>query len=357
MNRMYPGENTETTTEAVPECPVFGECGGCQYQDISYDGQLRIKEEQVNNLLMGRIPSTADVEPICASPEPYYYRNRLDLSMLRTKDQQIHIGFKPEGRFRTLEVDRCAIAQNSINQYLPELRREVAEKITPKYRIASLVLKTGDDGRVKWGGMGKRSLRLQPADYLWTEVDGKKIYYSLDSFFQSNSSILPDLSATLKRWHDWNPKQDVLLDLYGGVGLFSILLSDQILKSALIEENVHATTVAEHNKRSLNMNHLDIYCGRVEDFLTSVLEENSGKRFVGMIDPPRKGLTKNAIDLISGIPQMNTFFYLSCNPESFAKNTEDLRKNGWQISRLRAFDFFPQTRHIEVLARFDRHER
>lgn len=308
------------------------------------------------NLLDAEMLKSVEMEPICASPKPYHYRNRLDLSMFRNKERKISIGFKPEGRFKTLQIDSCAIAQESINKFLPTLMSEVTEKIPMNYRIASLVLKTGDDERVRWGGMGKRSLRLDPKDYLWTIVDDKKIFYSLDSFFQANSSILADLAATLRRWYSWDSTQDVLLDLYGGVGLFSILLSEQVLKAVLIEENIHATKVAEHNKAYLNLNHMEICCGRVEDHLLTVLEKNNGKRFVGIVDPPRKGLTEDAIHLISNIQQMNTFFYLSCNPESFSANTEKLGLRGWKMTKLRAFDFFPQTKHIEVLSRFDRHE-
>ena len=176
----------------TPQCPVFGQCGGCLYQDIPYEEELRIKETNLKTLLQSRLNIADELfEPITASPRDYHYRNRLDLKLVCTKEQGVLIGFSSEGRNNIIPIEACPIAQQEISAYLPKVKREAINRLTPKYKMANLVVKTGEDGRVAWGGIGRRSLQMKEEDYLWTEIAGKKIFYSLDTFFQAIRSILP----------------------------------------------------------------------------------------------------------------------------------------------------------------------
>ena len=185
----------------TPLCPIFGQCGGCQYQDIPYREELRIKEEYLQHTLLKSTTIPLSLfEPIEASPKEYYYRNRLDLKIIRTKNKQIQMGFSPESGKRLIPSNTCFIARKEISDFLPELLQQASEKLTNKYRQANLVIRTGDDGRIFWGGIGRRSLELGEEDYLWTEIKGRKIFYSLDTFFQANLSILPKLFKRLEEF-------------------------------------------------------------------------------------------------------------------------------------------------------------
>jgi len=335
-----------------PVCPVFGECGGCLYQHIPYKDELVLKEESLRRMIETQLGLSGDIcEPMVASPKPYSYRNRLDLSLLKNREGEIFVGFMPERRFRILPVDACPIAEETISNFLPELKKQAQERLPSNYRIASLVVKTGDDGRVFWGGIGRRSLRLKKEDYLWTEVNGRRVYYSLDTFFQANTSILPLLKERLNAWVDWNVKKTLFLDLYAGVGLFGILLADQVQKVIMIEDNKASLELARFNTDYHRCQNIQIIPGRVEEQFPRVLEQHrsSYNSAVAIIDPPRKGLSSEAFRAVCSAKRLSALFYLSCNPESLCRDLANFMKEGWRINRVQPFDFFPKTKHIETL--------
>ena len=188
-------------TLVTPRCPLFGQCGGCQYQDLPYDEQLRIKERRVRELFLTAFPGMdpAVFEPMVPSPKQYHYRCRLDMKFLKTRSQECFMGFTPVTHPRgACEAAACPLALEPISDFLPELKRQAMARIPLKYRNANLVVKSGDDGRVCWGGIGRRSLRQDEADYLWTEVEGRRVYFSLDTFFQANLSILPAVMQRIR---------------------------------------------------------------------------------------------------------------------------------------------------------------
>ena len=167
-------------------------------------------------------------------------------------------------------AEGCAIAEKSISEFIPELRKRLEQNPVANYRRANIVIRTGDDAKVLWGGIGKRSCRLNPDDYLWTLLEGKKIFYSLDTFFQANLSILPKLFERISAFDCWQAKP-VLYDLYAGVGLFSLALAHKTRKAVLIEESLPSIKLAEHNVEHNRLTHMEILAGRVEEALPALL--------------------------------------------------------------------------------------
>jgi 23S rRNA (uracil1939-C5)-methyltransferase/tRNA (uracil-5-)-methyltransferase len=335
-------------TKTVPLCPIFGECGGCQYQDISYSDELLQKEAYLKNLLQKDLPlDSAVFQPIVASPKEYHYRHRLDLKLLKTKDQSIFMGFSPNKGYRVAETVNCAIASEPISKFLPELKKQASAKMPVKYRNANLVVRTGDDGRVFWGGIGRRSLWMNPPDYFWTVIEGKKIFYSLDTFFQANLSILPKLIQVIKGLGVLD-KETSFYDLYGGVGLFGICFFDQVKNVVLVEENIYAVKLAEHNVKQNGIKNLEIFSGRMEDIWGHIPKPKLSRK-IAMIDPPRAGLSKEAAEALANAKQFSSILYLSCNPKALVSDLGIFISKGWHIKRIIPFDFFPKTRHIETL--------
>ncbi|MBI5416136.1 MAG: class I SAM-dependent RNA methyltransferase [Candidatus Omnitrophica bacterium] len=328
---------------------MFGQCGGCAYQDIPYAQELDLKQRLVKELLREKL-AVADgcFEPIVPSPEPWHYRNRLDLKFIRTRDGRVLIGFTP-AQNGIVPVQTCPIAREPIAAFLPELRNLLQKNAPARYRLANLVVRTGDDGRVQWGGIGRRSCRLNPEDYLWTEVEGRRIFYSLETFFQANLSILPALFRRIKAFDCWQ-KNPILFDLYAGVGLFAIALADQAQKIFLLEENVQSTALARHNLDYHHLTHAEIIPGRMEETLPPLLaqqEDDTPK--VAIIDPPRAGLSPQALDTLVHARGFTQLFYLSCNPEALARDLDGFIARGWKVEKIMPFDFFPKTRHVETL--------
>ena len=327
-------------------CPVFGECGGCQYQNIPYGDELKIKQEEIRRAVSSAVAGGAAINPIVPSPQVYHYRHRLDLKLRRLKDGRVLVGFTPGTGRGVVEVDACPIAIREVSDFIPRLKLEAQAALTPKYRLANLVVKTGADGRVRWGGIGRKSCRLQAGDYLWAEVCGRRVHYSLDTFFQANLSILPVLFAHIRALPLWDNRPD-FFDLYGGVGLFSFALADLAGRAWLIEDCKPAVELARYNAEYNRMENITIVEGRVEDRLPG-MTAGSGPA-VGMIDPPRAGLSAGARALLAASRAFDYLLYLSCNPGALAVDLKDFAARGWQIMEVTPFDFFPRTKHVETL--------
>ncbi|MBU1996983.1 MAG: hypothetical protein KKD07_09400 [Candidatus Omnitrophica bacterium] len=332
-----------------PVCSLFNDCRGCSYQDIPYEDELSIKEKELKDLINELLEVDPDCfEPIVPSPKPYHYRNRLDLKLLKTKSKEVFIGFTPKSRHGVIPIESCYIAREEISSFIPELKKQAIDKLPENYRLANLVVRSGEDGRVFWGGIGKKSLLQEEGDFFWVEIEGKKIFYSLDTFFQANISILPSVFQKIKSLGIWG-NDVVFYDLYGGVGLFGVGMVDSVSKVVLIEESIPSLRLAKYNVEYHDLKNFKIIEGRVEDhFLDMVNEEENGKR-VAMIDPPRAGLSQSALDLLVSAKGIGWMLYLSCNPKTLARDLGRFVANNWNIEKIIPFDFFPKTAHLETL--------
>jgi 23S rRNA (uracil1939-C5)-methyltransferase/tRNA (uracil-5-)-methyltransferase len=340
---------TEIFTSVKPLCPLFGTCGGCQYQDIPYEEELIRKEAILKELLTKELNLPKEVfESIMPSPGSYYYRNRLDLTLRKRNNGERQMGFMLPGTQRLQEVTACPIARREINDFLPVLKAEAVRKLPEDYRVANLVVRVGDEGRVFWGGIGRRSLRMKEEDYFWTTVKGRKIFYALDTFFQANLSILERIVAKIEGLIDWR-KDTAFLDLYSGVGLFGIALADRAKEVVMIEECRDSVTLARFNVSHHRLAHVKILEGKVETHLPEVLTEWRARPCVALIDPPRGGLAGSAIEVLGEAKGLESLFYLSCSPESLTRDLKHLARVGWQVRKIIPFDFFPRTRHLETL--------
>lgn len=337
------------STQVKPLCPLFGTCGGCQYQDIPYEEELSRKEGILKELLTAKLGLPEDVfEPITPSPQVYHYRNRLDLTLRKRNNGERQMGFMLPATQRLQEVTVCSIARQEINDFLKTLKEEAVRKLPEDYKTANLVVRVGDAGKVAWGGIGRRSLRMKEEDYFWTVVKGRKIFYSLDTFFQANLSILERIVAKIEGLIEWR-EDTVFLDLYSGVGLFGIALADRAHEVLMIEEVRDSVTLAEFNVKHHGLSHVRMLVGKVECHLPEALKALGAKPCVALIDPPRGGLAASAIETLGAAQSLESLFYLSCSPESLARDLKHLAQVGWKVRKVLPFDFFPRTRHLETL--------
>lgn len=338
----------------TPPCPVFGLCGGCSYQHLSYEEELRLKEEELKGKFIAelKLPPTI-FGALVASPKHYNYRHRLDIALRKLKTGEKLFGFVSPTTHHTIPIDSCPIAMEAVSDYLPTLKKEAFEKLPQSYRVANLTIKTGDDGKVYWGGIGKKSLQLTENKYFHTVVDGKKIYYSLDTFFQANLSILPLLRQTMMDVALWD-KNTLLLDLYGGVGLFSVFFAECVKKVFLVEENVASIRMAEFNKATNQINSMEILSGKVEAKLEEIREQHPTDDLFALVDPPRYGLSDDAKNLLHKQANIKELLYLSCGPDSLLRDLKFFTAKGWNIKKIVPLDFFPRTKHLEVLTKLVR---
>ncbi len=236
---------------------------------------------------------------------------------------------------------------------LPGLKAEATANIPEKYKNANLVVRTDDTGKVRWGGIGRHSLRMQPEDYFFTTVKGIKIFYSLETFFQANLSILDLVMDRLAALETFD-RNTVFFDLYSGVGLFGLVFAGRVGQVIMIEESPASDKIARYNVSYHNMENVRVLDGSVENHLPVLAESFSGRK-IAMIDPPRKGLSPSVIECLRQTAELPVLFYLSCSPQSLARDLSDLTADGsWKVASVHPFDFFPKTSHLETLVKLVR---
>jgi tRNA/tmRNA/rRNA uracil-C5-methylase (TrmA/RlmC/RlmD family) len=218
-----------------------------------------------------------------------------------------------------------------------------------KYRRACMVIRT-DEKKLAWGGIGKGSLRQSFEDGFEFIYHDVKVGYSLQTFFQSNLAILPKLIDAMKDMLKLTEK-DTFYDLYGGVGLFALTVGEACHQAVIMELNCDSILWAKHNKELNQRENLRIVEGAVEDKLDEVYQESASTgRHCAVIDPPRSGLHENVCLYLRDQLFLERWIYLSCNPETQARDLKIICETGdWNIEKIEPWDFFPKSYHVESL--------
>ena len=299
----------------TPECPYFGRCGGCAYQHIDYQHQLAIKWRQVRDALQ-RIGKLKDIpmRPIIPSPRQYAYRNRITVHA-----QDGVIGFFRRDSHRLIDIECCPISREQVNRALAELREQ------KHVRDGHYALRSASEPRV------------------FSQVN--------DEVAQALRHLIVDLVP---------PNQDLLIDAYCGAGFFAKALLDKFERVIGIDWDRFAITTAKQNASEK-----EIYiAGDVEQELQQVGAVHLNRPARGndmstrrlrsiapttiIIDPPATGVTEGVRKAIIDLAP-ETLIYVSCNPPTLARDLKDLHEK-FVIESVTAFDMFPQTAEIEVLA-------
>lgn len=324
------------------ECVYFGVCGGCAFQKIDYASQLELKHRMVETALRDLIQ--APIRPVIPSPKPYHYRHMVSMTVKR-RHGTLRIGFMGSDRRTFVPVESCAIADEALNAYLPEaLERLEALPEAKRFRTSQIVLRRGSSEEVV------TSLREDRKKILNALVCEKQFSYAPSSFFQHNFSILNSFVEAVRTFLD--PEgHGVLLDLYSGVGLFSIIFSDFYRRVSGFEEGYQAVERARENARTNGVSNVFFSEGKVEKLLPKLLEDfrkqDPSRPFDVITDPPRAGMKPEVIAELLKLPIRN-LVYVSCELAALKRDLELLGKRFEGIC-VQPVDLFPQTRHIETI--------
>ncbi len=369
-----------------PGCPYFGECGGCQYQHMTYDAQLRAKRE----ILRETIQRTAKVTPpeieTHASP-PWNYRNRTRMRV--QAERGFAIGYNRFASHAILAVRECPISSPLINRTLAalwklgEAGRIPANVVEVEYFVNAedtellLELTLAEErlrpnlrkvmeftnavrfevpecvGVVPFVQSGKSQTRLDvtPAqqlsfgrDSLLYRAGGMQYQVSAGSFFQTNRHTID----TMVRLVTEGRNGEFALDLYAGVGLFSLPLSQTFREVAAVE----IAPFSFHDLKANSPSNVKGYRASVDQFLVNAPERKEPMFDYIVVDPPRGGIgeaeSKRLADLRA--PRIT---YVSCDPATLARDLKVLAAGGYRLTSLHLLDLFPQTFHIETVARLE----
>ncbi|HCR37477.1 MAG TPA: SAM-dependent methyltransferase [Opitutae bacterium] len=317
-----------------PGCNLFGICGGCQYQHLRYEEQLKWKQSQVKELFEKALGHSVDVAPTHASPQEYHYRSKLTPHYPKPrKGEELPIGFLRQGhRNRIVDVPTCPIAMHSINEALPSAREQLAAKRSSLKRGGTLLLRAT-----------KQGVTDNPKETVSEYIGDKVFQFEAGSFFQNNPYILPEFV-------DYAVKEarsegiHYLIDAYCGVGVFALCASEHFKRCAGVEVSASAVRWAGGNACINGIKNCEFILGEAEHIFEEVDFPSSETAMI--IDPPRKGCDEAFLkQLIAFGPKR--LVYVSCDPATQARDLTFLVGRGYTIERIQPFDLFPQTRHIE----------
>ncbi|UPA28262.1 MAG: class I SAM-dependent RNA methyltransferase [Verrucomicrobiota bacterium] len=318
-----------------PRCPLFGLCGGCQYQHLKDETQRQLKRQHITELLQRLAGIECPVEPICCTPHTYHYRSKLTPHYDKSVSK---IGFLKVGsRLALVDVPQCPIATEHINQRLLTLRSEIRAR-THK-RGGTLLLRDTPEG-----------VMIDPQTVVTQMIGDKSFRVYAGEFFQNNPYILPQFVNYIT--HEAAGKGiDSLIDAYCGVGVFGIcghVLFQNVLG---VEINARAIALAEENAALNHADNVHFIANSAEQIFHNT--PFTSQTTAVIIDPPRKGCDTIFLEqLLEYAPQR--IVYVSCAPDTQARDLKILLAHHYQVQRVQPFDLFPQTRHIENVITLDR---
>jgi tRNA/tmRNA/rRNA uracil-C5-methylase (TrmA/RlmC/RlmD family) len=309
----------ERSNERVtPLCQYFGDCGGCQYQHLSYTAQLEVKHKQLIDLFQ-RVGGFTDlqIEPVIPCPSPYFYRNRVMIRSQWDKFRRaLNIGFIRTDNRLVVDILDCKISLPEINKQITEVRKNPPPK----------------------GGL-KVVLRVPPQNY-----DVPR-----DSFFQNNFILLPELVEAVRSALVASGNA-FLIDAYCGVGFFGLELADSVQRFVGVEFDGQAIRAARENARRKDVQNGEFIQGRTEDHLPLLLKRFPAGETTLIIDPPRSGCEPHSLELLRQV-RPSQIIYISCHPATLARDLKLLSEGGvFRVKRVVPVDMFPQTQHLECVA-------
>lgn len=345
---------TPSETRIKPRCPHFTQCGGCHYQHIPYEEQLKIKVDILRDQLqrIGKIEKPT-IHPIVASPQPWNYRNHIQFHL--TKEGQL--GFQAPGSEMTIPIDECHLPEEAINLLWPQLDLEAIPGLDRVgIRLGAdedlmIVLRSSDPHPVGLDldtplsvvhlGPGG-SLVMAGDDHIVMEIKKRLFRVSAGSFFQVNTAMAEEMVNHLLSRTPLT-ENTILIDAYCGVGLFSAFLAPRVGRLISIETSPDACQDFAINLDEFD--HVELYEAPVEDVLLGLEIQPD----VILVDPPRSGLARPALDGILSLAPP-TLVYISCDPATLGRDARRLINGGYRLKEIMPFDLFPQTFHIESIS-------
>ena len=373
---------TPSPHRVEPGCPLFGRCGGCQYQHLTYAEQLAWKQRQVAELLQHMAGIVFPVAPVVPSPRKYGYRSKITphfaaprfirssstSAPVSTEEDQVEsvpagvstldepatpavsppsagaaafaIGFLRQGtRFDIVDVPRCPISTEAINSRLAEVRAEVHAKRETYSRGATLLFRDAS-GTV-----------TTDYDAVVTETVGElKLHFLARDFFQNNPFILPAFTGYVREQAAASGAR-FLVDAYCGSGLFALSAASAFQRVAGVELSDSSVRFARENASENRITNATFLAGDAAAIFAGL--DFPATDSVVIIDPPRKGCDRSFLTQLFAFGP-RAVVYVSCDPATQMRDLREFLTAGYTLTAAQPFDLFPQTRHLECVLTLQR---
>lgn len=358
----------------APTCAYYGRCGGCQGQHIP----VAMQREAKQTALFKRL-SKLQLEPIDFQPmicgEPWGYRRRVRLSLwLNPKTKQVEMGFRQKNSNEIITVQSCPVAEPAINHLLPKLTALLSRYSTPK-QLGHIELVAADNGvamLLRYKGNLSETDRTLLFDFALQEnlmlflqsdetieqihgeapyyafSDGTTLQFDIRDFIQVNRALNEKMVQTALDWLDLQ-SSDHVLDLFCGMGNFTLPLAKQVKSAVGIEGVFEMVQKAQHNAERNYIQNVEFFQADLDE---SFIDQSWARQQFNkiLLDPPRSGAAF-ALNALCEL-KAEKILYVSCNPATLVRDAEILRGFGYHIEKSAVIDMFPHTGHLESITLF-----
>ena len=375
------------------DCSTYKRCGGCNLRHIAYEETLNIKQEIVQNLVNRGLKQSIEVKPTIGMGNPYYYRNKAQFPVGINNQKEVGIGVFANRSHEIVPIKDCII-QNTISQkiaftiqkfatekhisvYNEETRdgilrhivvkigirthevmcilvingkkipyeQELVELLVKLYNVKTIIknINTKNTNVI----LGNENIILHGDGHIYDILGDYTFKISPMSFYQVNPVQAEVLYNTAIEMAELT-KEDILFDLYCGIGTIGIFASSFVKRVYGIEIVEQAIKDANENVKINNIENIEFYVGNVEQVFSNLMKNKQVYPDVIIVDPPRKGLDNNTINNILAV-EPKKIVYISCNPATMVRDIAGLEKK-YVVRGLEIVDMFPFTSHVECVA-------
>lgn len=315
----------------TPPCPYLESCGGCQYQQVTYHEELRIKESQVREIMDRALGLAGIVEPIQYAEKEYGYRNSVTLHRSAKGGKPQPLGFIGRDNKTVIAVKNCLLADEGLRPVfglkfrLQKKEERVTFRLSEKREIIS--------------GESELFSRIR--------LGGETLLSHSKGFFQNNLAVTALLVKQVGEWVE-KIQPDIFFDLYAGVGTFSLLSAKNVPRAVCVEEAKESLEALRMNAAERGRKEFRVIQARAESVFPSIFpDEKKGSTMI-CLDPPRRGLETKLAEYLSKTPA-RAIVYVSCDPVTLARDLKTLLKEGlYEAEKIVPFDMFPRTKHVET---------
>lgn len=375
------------------ECDTYKRCGGCNLRHIKYEETLTLKRNMVQNLMNKTLNKKVIVKEMIGMEKPFFYRNKAQYPVGYNKNGEIVTGVYAARTHEIIKLTSCAI-QMPISQeiakfvinFMKENRISAYNENTVKGAIRHIVVKVGlhtdevmcvlvtnektirneaklvEELKTKFPQiktivkninqkntnviMGYENEILYGNGYIQDKLGDFTFNISPLSFYQINPIQTEKLYNTAIKGANLK-KEDIVLDLYCGIGTIGSFASPYVKQVYGIEIIEQAIQDAKENAKLNKIENIKFYCGDVEEVLENILDKENIIPNVVFVDPPRKGLDKHTIQNILNL-KPERFIYISCNPATLMRDLKEFEE-AYEIQEIQPVDMFPFTSHVETI--------
>ena len=371
-----------------PECPYFGQCGGCDFQHLAYTEELWAKRQRVQDAIT-RLGGTAlQVEEIIGAKDPMHYRNKSQYPV----GADGTIGFFKARSHQVVGIDRCLIQSEisdrtakAVRDWMKKYKISAYDERTGKGLVRHVYVRVNKKGESlccivvngkqlprepelaafvqgaapKTVGvvlnsnthkgnviLGDKYRTIWGQDFLMDTLCGLTFKLSVPSFYQVNREQAEVLYGKALEFAGLTGEETVL-DLYCGTGTITLCLAKQAKRAIGAEIVPPAIEDAKENAQRNHIENVDFFCGDAAE-IAEKLEKDGLKPDVITVDPPRKGLAPEVIASVAGMSPQRVV-YVSCDPATLGRDIKIFAGFGYQAVRAAAVDMFPGTRHVETV--------